>query len=478
MVTKQKLFLLISVFLLLSPTMFSLSGSMNLALTQPLWLTLTIIIISFFLLTKNPPPKQIYMLDFACYKPPPAQAITKQGAVARARVFNKLYKEETLAFMRSTIERSGLGDSTYFPEAFLKDPPDPDMEAARAEAEMAIFGAVGELLAKTKVKSRDIGIVVVNCCIFCAVPSLSSMIVNRYKMKEGVVSYNLSGMGCAAGLIAINLAKQLLQVHHDSYALVVSTESITENCYKGNDRSKFLINCLFRVGGAAILLSNRKSDRRSSKYQLLHAIPTHTASFDRCYNCIVSEEDTEGHAGVTITKDLLAAAITAIESNITSLAPLVLPASEQARYLLNHVARRLPVANAKPYVPDFKKSFDHFLPHVGGKPVLDELQRSLRLTKSDMEASRMTLFRFGNTSSSSVWYELAYVEAKGRIKRGDRVWQMAFGSGFKCCSVVWRAIRTVDDAVMNPWSDEIDGFPVDLNNNAPFPYFFEPSKSK
>lgn len=180
---------------------------------------------------------------------------------------------------------------------------------------------------------------------------------------------------------------------------------------------------------------------------------------------------------MTITKDLLAAAITAIESNITSLAPLVLPASEQARYLLNQVARRLPVANAKPYVPDFKKSFDHFLPHVGGKPVLDELQRSLRLTKSDMEASRMTLFRFGNTSSSSVWYELAYVEAKGRIKRGDRVWQMAFGSGFKCCSVVWRAIRTVDDPAMNPWSDEIDGFPVDLSNNAPFPFFLEPSKS-
>ncbi|KAE9463925.1 hypothetical protein C3L33_04143, partial [Rhododendron williamsianum] len=263
--------------------------------------------------------------------------------------------------MRNTIERSGLGDSTYFPEAFLKDPVDPDMEAARKEAEMAIFGAVGELLAKTKVKSRDIGIVVVNCCIFCAVPSLSSMIVNRYKMKEGVVSYNLSGMGCTAGLIAINLAKQLLQV----------------------------------VGGAAILLSNRPADRRSSKYELLHAIPTHTASFDRCYNSIVLEEDTEGHAGVTITKDLLAAAITAIESNITSLAPLVLPASEQARYLLNHIARRLPVANAKPYVPDFKKSFDHFLPHVGGKPVLDELQRSLRLTKSDMEASRMTLSDLG-----------------------------------------------------------------------------------
>ncbi len=29
------------------------------------------------------------------------------------------------------------------------------------------------------------------------------------------------------------------------------------------------------------------------------------------------------------------------------------------------------------------------------------------------------------------------------VKRGDRVWQIAFGSGFKCNSAVWRARRAV-----------------------------------
>lgn len=68
--------------------------------------------------------------------------------------------------------------------------------------------------------------------------------------------------------------------------------------------------------------------------------------------------------------------------------------------------------------------------------------------------------RFGNTSSSSSWYELAYCEAKGRVKKGDRIWQIAFGSGFKCNSAVWRALRTIAPPALNPWDGIIDQYPV------------------
>ena len=37
------------------------------------------------------------------------------------------------------------------------------------------------------------------------------MIVNHFKMHSNIVSYNLSGMGCSAGLISISLARELLQ---------------------------------------------------------------------------------------------------------------------------------------------------------------------------------------------------------------------------------------------------------------------------
>ncbi|XP_071699324.1 3-ketoacyl-CoA synthase 11-like [Rutidosis leptorrhynchoides] len=427
-----------------------------------------------FVMTKKPSCK-VYLIDFACYKPPDSQKCSKELSANLAAGYG-YFTDEQIDFMRKTMERAGLGDSTYLAEVFFGKTYNPFMKDARREVEMAIFGSVDTLLAKTGVRYEDIGILIVNCCIYNSEPSLSSIVVNQYKLRENIVTYNLVGMGCSAGLVAIGLAKQLLQVHQNSYAMIVSTESITENCYKGKDRSKFLINCMFRVGGAAILLSNHPSDHKISKYQLLHAIHTNTSSSDRSYNCIYREEDNAGFVGVNVNKDLLISAITTIRPNLITVGRLILPIKEKFIYLINHIVRNLiPTLKIKQYTPNYSKVVDHFLPHVGGKPVLDELQKALGFSDEAMEASRMTLYRYGNTSSTSIWYELAYIEAKGRVKKGNWVWQIAFGSGFKGSSIIWCAMKTVNHDEHNPWTDEIAKFPVTLTIREPFTVHFDPS---
>lgn len=171
-----------------------------------------------------------------------------------------------------------------------------------------------------------------------------------------------------------------------------------------------------------------------------------------------------------MSKDLVEIGGEALKTNITTLGPLVLPFSEQLFFFATLIWRHLfggdglRTSAKKPYIPDYKLAFEHFCVHAASKTVLDELQTNLELSDKNMEASRMTLHRFGNTSSSSIWYELAYLEAKERVKRGDRVWQISFGSGFKCNSVVWQSmLRVRKPTSWNPWLDCIDRYPLTSN---------------
>lgn len=107
---------------------------------------------------------------------------------------------------------NGIGDATYVSESLLKDTPDLSMEGGRRDAEATIYGAVDAILAKTKIKVEHIGVLVVCCSLFNPIPSLTAMIVNKYKLRPDIKSYNLSGMGCSAGVAAIDLSKHLLQV--------------------------------------------------------------------------------------------------------------------------------------------------------------------------------------------------------------------------------------------------------------------------
>ncbi|KAJ7514223.1 hypothetical protein O6H91_23G033900 [Diphasiastrum complanatum] len=405
-------------------------------------------------------PRLVYLVDFACYKPGNERKCPK-SLFMECSTLAGVFTDGNLEFQRKIVERSGLGEETYLPPAVLRNPPNPCMREARLEAETVMFGALDELFHKTGVKPKDIGILVVNCSLFNPTPSLSAMIVNRYKMRGNIHSFNLGGMGCSAGIISIDLAKDLLQVYRNSYAIVVSMENITLNWYLGNDKSMLVSNCIFRMGGAAILLSNKRSEARRAKYEMVHTVRTHKGADDKCFDCVYQREDESGTLGVSLSREVMAVAGDALKTNITTLGPLVLPLSEQLLFFATLVARKLLKMKVKPYIPDFKLAFEHFCIHAGGRAVLDELEKNLQLSEWHMEPSRMTLYRFGNTSSSSLWYELAYTEAKGRIKRGDRIWQIAFGSGFKCNSAVWRARRSVKPgSVNNPWADCIDSLPV------------------
>eukprot|EP00033_Pygsuia_biforma_P002583 GCRY01002858.1.p1 GENE.GCRY01002858.1~~GCRY01002858.1.p1 ORF type:complete len:566 (+),score=165.80 GCRY01002858.1:187-1884(+) len=387
--------------------------------------------------------KPVYLIEFATFTAPDHLKISKEEFKEKMKVL-KYQDENNLKFQERILDRTGLGDETYWAEPMFSVPPLTTMHSSRQEAEMVIFGTVKQLLDATGVAPQQIDILVLNCSLFCPTPSLTSMIVNKFKMRSDIITYNLGGMGCSAGVISIGLAKDLLQVHPNSRALVVSTESISENWYKGNERSMILPNTLFRLGGAAILLSNIAAEKKHAKYRLDHVVRIHKGADDESYNCVFQREDDAGKKGVSLSKKLVACMCRGMKSNLTVLGPLVLPWSEQLKFFFNLLQRRVLKQKIPPYVPDFRKAFDHFCIHAGGRAVIDGIEENLNLLPHQTEPSRATLYRYGNTSSSSIWYELGYSEQMGVVKKGHKIWQIAFGSGVKVNSAVWTCLHDIE----------------------------------
>lgn len=181
-------------------------------------------------------PQPICLVDFSCYLPDGQYEVPLGLFIERSRQTG-YFDERCLEFQEKILERSGLGEKTYFPPAMFHVPPKISTQAAREESAAVIFGCLDELFEKTKIMPKDVGVLVVNFSLFNPTPSLASMIVNNYKMRGNIRTYNLGGMGCSASIIAIDLAKDMLQLQGNSYAIVVSTENITQNCYTGKQKS-------------------------------------------------------------------------------------------------------------------------------------------------------------------------------------------------------------------------------------------------
>ncbi|KAF8730427.1 hypothetical protein HU200_017005 [Digitaria exilis] len=426
-------------------------------------LTAAILLLAVAKLRRTRRPKDVYLVEYGCFRPKPC--FRAPFATCKEHVHLLPYlliDKESLAFVIRLLERSGLGEETCVPYSYHYLPPERTLAAARDETELVVFSAIDELFAKTTVKPADIDVLIVNCSIFTPTPVFVDMVVNRYKLRHDVQALNLSGMGCGAGLVSIGLARNLLQVAPPgTHVMTVSTEILSSQYYVGSERSMLLPNCLFRMGAAATVLSNSPERAR---FKLGRIVRTMTAARDADYRCIFQEEDDKGVVGVRLSKDLAVTAGNALKRNIVAFGPLVLPVSEQLLVAVSLLKRKLLRklgAKVRLYRPDFRTAFEHFCIHAGGRSVIDEVQRGLGLSEDDVEASRMTLHRFGNTSSSLVLYELAYTEAKGRMRKGDRVWMISFGSGFEVSCLAMECVKPAADAD-GPWADCIHRYPVQL----------------
>ncbi|CAL0334069.1 unnamed protein product [Lupinus luteus] len=420
--------------------------------------------------------QECYILDYQCYKPTNDRMLGTEfcGKIIKR---NENLGLNEYKFLLKAIVSSGIGEETYAPRnIFDGREGDPTLMDSITEMEEFFNETIAKLLARSEISPSEIDVLVVNISMLAAVPSLSSRIINRYKLRHDVKVYNLTGMGCSASLISLDIIKNIFMSQRNKYALLVTSESLSPNWYSGNDRSMILANCLFRSGGCVILLTNKSSLKHRAMFRLKCLVRTHHGARDEAYSCCVQKEDDQGRLGFHLGKTLPKAATRAFIDNLRVLSPKILPARELLRFLIMSLIKNIMKSNTPKSSSgggsnsnttksplNFKTGVHHFCLHTGGKAVIDGIGMSLDLCEYDLEPARMTLHRFGNTSASSLWYVLGYMEAKKRLKKGDKVLMISFGAGFKCNSCMWEVMKDLGDP--NVWGDCIDDYPPQCLTN-------------
>ncbi|XP_057959989.1 3-ketoacyl-CoA synthase 19-like [Malania oleifera] len=402
-----------------------------------------------------------YVLDYVCYKATDDRKLDADGS-ADLVLRNKNLGLQEYRFSLKTMARSGLGEETYGPAiVFAGREEFPTLADIYSELDETFFYLLDRLFSKSHLSPQQIDILVVNVSLFASMPSLASRIINRYRMRDDIKAFNLSGMGCSASLNSIGIVQNLFKLRKRAYAVVVSTESLASHWYCGKEASMMLSNILFRSGGCALLLTNNPSLKHRAALRLKRLVLTHQGSSDEAYDCCMEMEDELGYHGFQLTKSLPKVAAQALAENLRILLPKVLRLRELLRYALASYCLRgrfgLSGSKGEGLGLNLKAGIDHFCLHPGGRAVIDGIGKSLGLSEHDLEPSRMALHRFGNTAPSGLWYILSYMEAKKRLKKGDRVFMAGLGAGFMCNTCVWEVVRDMED--VNVWKDCIGSYP-------------------
>ncbi|MEW5303445.1 MAG: hypothetical protein WDW36_006135 [Sanguina aurantia] len=404
-------------------------------------------------------PAAVYLVDVGCFRPPDElhidmDELDRNGSWRKQFARLGATEEEILSnsdFQLRVFAKSGLSRKlTSAPRSIhpILSAGDPklDLNTAAAECRMTTGGAIRSVLAKTGLLPSDIDILVTTCSIYNPTPSMASMVVSEFGMRSDIQSYHLGGMGCSNGVVAINLVRDMLIARPSCNALLVTTETLTTAFYNGMDKHRLVTNTLFRMGAAAVLLSNKERWRSSgrAKYVLCHNVRVHTGARPEANKCIWYGPDDKGVVGTYLGTDVVKEASRALTQAMTKIGPYALSWTQIAKLGVNYLHRQVR-AKVPAYAPKFSDGIDKFLVHAGGAKVLDGISAALRLDERYMVPSRAVLHDYGNISSSTTWYTMAFVESCQGVKRGDRVLQVGVGSGLKCGVNIWKALRDVDD---------------------------------
>jgi predicted naringenin-chalcone synthase len=262
--------------------------------------------------------------------------------------------------------------------------------------------ALQKALDKAAWKANEIDYLITVSCTGIMIPSVDAYLVNRLKMKPGIVRLPVTEMGCAAGVSGIIYAKNFLKANPGKKAAVVAVESPTAT-FQLHDFSmaNVVSAAIFGDGAAAILLSSCDEDEGPE---------------------IIAEEmyhfyDAEYMMGFKLTN-------TGLQMILDETVP-------------ETISEHFP----KIVYPFLKKNntdidaINHLIFHPGGRKIVQTVEELFGSLGKNIDDTREVLKQYGNMSSVTVLYVLERFLERN-LPAGDKGLMLSFGPGFSAQSIL------------------------------------------
>ncbi|MFB9393169.1 3,5-dihydroxyphenylacetyl-CoA synthase DpgA [Streptomyces coeruleoprunus] len=289
----------------------------------------------------------------------------------------------------------------------------------------------GELLAKHKRTALDMGARAVRACLddagldladidhLCCVtttgfltPGLSAHLIRDLGIDPGCSRVDVVGMGCNAGLNALNATAAWAVAHPGQVAVLLCAEACSAAYVIDSTLRTAVVNSLFGDGAAAIAVVADPRDAAGPPY--VPATPPSPARGPRL---------------LAFASHLITDAIEAMRYDWDD------DQGKFSFYLDPHVPYVVG-AHAEQVVDRLlsgaglrRSDIAHWLVHSGGKKVIDAVRVNLGLTRHDVRHTSEVLRDYGNLSSGSFLFSYERLLKENVVESGDHGVLMTMGPG-------------------------------------------------
>jgi 3,5-dihydroxyphenylacetyl-CoA synthase len=244
------------------------------------------------------------------------------------------------------------------------------------------------------------------CCVTSTgflTPGLSALLIRDMGIAPECSRVDIVGMGCNAGLNALNLSAGWAMAHPGKLAVVLCAEACSAAYVFDSTMRTAVVNSLFGDGAAAVALIGGPVGlpvQDSGEPRIL-SFASHiiTDAFDAMR---FDWDDAQGKFSFFLHPDI----------------PYVVGAHAGLV-----VDRLLSEAGLR------RSDIQHWLVHSGGKKVIDAIMVNLGLTRHDLRHTTGVMRDYGNVSSSSFLFSYERLFSEGVTRPGDYGVLMTMGPG-------------------------------------------------